>query len=676
MPQEVLAARRTAATRPPPPREASLPSPAPSTEAVQPDTVPPGATPARAGEAAAGPDPLVGQKVGSFMVQHLLGKGGMGTVYLAEHPVIGSKVAIKFLHESLGSEPQTVARFYDEAKAVNLIGHENIVGIYDLNLLPPNRYYYVMEYLEGSTLAALEKQGRLPVKVQLDVLNQLCDALQRAHERGVVHRDLKPENVFLVQRRGKAHFVKLVDFGIAKLRGAAGANRVTGRTEAGVIIGTPEYMAPEQCEDGTIDARTDVYALGVMAFEMATGRLPFGGRSVTQLLLAHLQKAPPRPSELAPVEASLERAILRALEKDPADRFQDMASFAEALRDVPREPRRAAPAPVVAPVAAPAVAPATSGKPPAAAPALTPAPGQAPAITPLPTPPIVTAEVRSGDAAPVSLPITEITRAGLFLGAEKGLPPLMSRVLLSLSHPSLRGRVELAGQVVRHVTPAEAHAWKMLPGYAVQFMDPAPEARAVITLLADEQRRDVGREAAPVRPARSPEERLRVLEARAGQTPYELLGLKPDAEFSEVRRALKALRDDLEDVRTRPGAPEHPSRAAALLARVDAAQAALGAPPARLAHDAQRGNFRGVARCVSAGVPAALIEARRRSLLAEKPERAAEAQRQLARAQVARRLGNPGAALAAYEAALAADPLDLATLEAWQAYRREHRADE
>ncbi|MFO0584049.1 MAG: serine/threonine-protein kinase [Anaeromyxobacter sp.] len=326
MPQEVLAARRTHATQPPPPREASLPAPVPSTEAVRPDTVAPGATPARAGAAPAGPDPLVGQKVGSFMVQRLLGKGGMGTVYLAEHPVIGSKVAIKFLHESLGDEPQTVARFYDEAKAVNLIGHENIVGIYDLNLLPPNRYYYVMEYLEGSTLAALEKQGRLPVKVQLDVLNQLCDALQRAHERGVVHRDLKPENVFLVQRRGKAHFVKLVDFGIAKLRGAAGASRVTGRTEAGVIIGTPEYMAPEQCEDGTIDARTDVYALGVMAFEMATGRLPFGGRSVTQLLLAHLQKKPPRPSELAPVEASLERAILRALEKDPAARFQDMAS--------------------------------------------------------------------------------------------------------------------------------------------------------------------------------------------------------------------------------------------------------------------------------------------------------------------------------------------------------------
>jgi len=166
-----------------------------------------------------------------------------------------------------------------------------------------------------------------------------------------------------------------------------------------------------------------------------------------------------------------------------------------------------------------------------------------------------------------------------------------------------------------------------------------------------------------------------VLEARAGQTPYELLGVPPDAEFSEVRRALKALRDDLEDVRRSPGAPDHPSRAATLLARVDSAQASLAAPPARLAHDAQRGNFRGVARCVSAGVPTALIEARRRSLLAQSPERAAEAQRQLARAQVARRLGNAPAALAAYEAALAADPLDLATLEVWQAYRREHAGE-
>jgi serine/threonine-protein kinase len=621
-----------------------------------------------------GPDPLVGAKVGSFMVVRLLGRGGMGTVYLAEHPVIGSKVAIKFLHETLGSEPQTVARFYDEAKAVNLIGHENIVGIYDLNLLPPSRYYYVMEYLDGVTLGTMEKAGRLGTRLAVDVLLQLCDALQCAHERGVVHRDLKPENVFLVQRRGKAHFVKLVDFGIAKLRGAG---RVTGRTEAGVIIGTPEYMSPEQCEDGAIDARTDVYALGVMAFEMATGRLPFTSRSVTQLLLSQLQKAPPRPSDLAPVEPRFEKAILRALEKDPAARFPDMASFAEALRAIPREKRPdprsrpAAPPPaelVAAPAAAPAAAPeAATAPPPPPVVAAVPAPE-----VPPPPPPVVLvqAELFAGSASAVVLPVVEITRAGLFLRAETGLPPVLSRVKLLLSHPSLRGKVEVQGDVVRLVSTSEAAAWKMAPGIAVQFQDPAPEARAAITSLADEQRRDTGPHAAPA-PAQAPEDRLRMLEARAGKTHYELLGVPPDAEFAEVRRALRVLRDDLEEIRQRPGAPEHPARAGALLGRIDSAQAALGSPPARLTYDAQRGNWKGVLRCIAAGVPAALLEARRKALLGASPKRATEAQRHLARAQVARRLGNAQAALAAYEAALEADPLDVATLDLFQAYRRE-----
>jgi len=599
---------------------------------------------------AAPPDPLVGGTVGSFKVVRLLGKGGMGTVYLAEHPAIGSKVAVKFLNESMASEPQTVARFYDEARAVNLIGHENIVGIYDLNLLPPRRYYYVMEYLEGSTLAALEKAGRVETEVALDILLQLCDALQCAHECGVVHRDLKPENVFLVQRRGKAHFVKLVDFGIAKLRGAG---RASGRTELGVIVGTPGYMAPEQCEDGTIDARTDVYALGVMAFELATGQLPFQGRSVTQLLLAHLQKPPPKPSELAPVDPVFERAILRALEKDPGARFPDMASFAEALRAVPREP-------------APRPAPRGEG----GQPAVSTSPLAAKAPTAPTAPPALVAELLADGAAPASFSLVELTRAGLFLAAEEKLPPLFAKVKVLLSHPSLRGKVEVLGEVVRHVAPADAAAVKMPPGFAVQFTDPPPEVRAALGALADELRRETGPHPAPQKTV-SPDERLRLIEARSGRTHYDLLGLPPDAEFGELRRVLKALHDELENYRLRPTAADHPFRAAVLLGRVEAAQAALGSPPARLAYDAQRGNYKGVARCVAAGVPSALVAARRRELLEAAPQRAQEAQRQLARAQVARRMGNAPAALLAYEAALVADPLDVGTYEALSSFRRE-----
>jgi serine/threonine-protein kinase len=583
-------------------------------------------------------DPLVGSQVGSFRIVRLLGRGGMGTVYLAEHPVIGSKVAVKFLHESMASDPAVVSRFYDEARAVNLIGHENIVGIYDLSLLPPHRYYFVMEYLEGETLQSLLRAGPLDPRVAIEVLLQVCDALQCAHEHGVVHRDLKPENVFLVQRRGKAHFVKLVDFGIAKLRGAG----ATGRTQAGFIVGTPEYMAPEQCEDGAIDARTDVYALGVIAFELATGRLPFRGTTVPQLLLAHLRERPPPPSGLAPVDPALERAILRALEKDPAARFPDMAAFAEALRAVGAATATSTPATAAA-TSAPAPAP--------------PAPSPIDALA---------VEIGAPGGARARTPAVELTRGGLFLRGEGALPPLRARVRLALAHPSLRATVELDGEVVRHVSAAEATAWRMTPGYAVEFVSPSPEARAAIGALADELRRDTPRPAPAPSPA-AVTERLAGLEAR-GEAPYAFLALAPDAEFGEVRRALRALRDELEALRARPQAPDHPARATALLARLEAAQDALGTPSARLVHDARTGNFGGVARCVAAGVPAALVAARRRELLAEFPERATEAQRQLARAEVARKLRNAAAARQAYEAALAADPLDLEAHAAFAAF--------
>jgi len=598
-------------------------------------------------------DPLIGTRAGSFEIVRLLGRGGMGTVYLAEHPVIGSRVAVKFLHESMAQDPATVARFYDEARAVNLIGHENIVGIYDLSLLPPSRYFFVMEYLEGETLAALLHAGPVPPAAALDVLLQLCDALQCAHDRGVVHRDLKPENVFLVRRHGRANFVKLVDFGIAKLRVA----RPAGRTESGVIVGTPEYMAPEQCQDGAVDARTDVYALGVMAYELATGRLPFIERAVTQLLLAHLHRAPPPPSALAPVDPAFERAILRAMEKDPARRFQDMAAFGEALREAAGRVGTHTPVP-----GADAAGPRTAS--PAPAPAHTPSPGAlpaGPAAAALPD-----ADVRAPGAVAVRTPVAEFNRAGMFFRAEHGLPPLLARVTVGLAHPSLRARLDVTAEVIRHVTPEEAAGWHLPPGFAVQFVDLAPEARAAIVAIAGEQRPSRVARAVPRADGR---ERLGALEARHGHDPYALLGVAPDAEFADVRRAVRALREDLEAIRERPGAPDEPARATALLARVEAAHAAVGAPASRLGHDAQHGNHRGVARCVAAGVPTALVQARRRELLAADPSRAAEAQRQLARARVALKLRNAEAALAAYEAALAADPLDLEAHQAYAALR-------
>jgi serine/threonine protein kinase len=187
-------------------------------------------------------DPIVGTTLGSFKISRVIGRGGMGTVYLGEHAIIGSRVAIKVLQERLASDEGLVARFYAEARAVNLIGHENIVNIFDMNVVPPHRYYLVMEFLEGKPLNHLMTQP-VPAAVSIPILTQVCDALQAAHEAGVVHRDLKPENIFLIRRGKLENFVKVLDFGLAKLLDTTRSNTLTA---AGLIVGTPEFMSPEQ----------------------------------------------------------------------------------------------------------------------------------------------------------------------------------------------------------------------------------------------------------------------------------------------------------------------------------------------------------------------------------------------------------------------------------------------
>ncbi|HYS80247.1 MAG TPA: protein kinase [Anaeromyxobacteraceae bacterium] len=568
------------------------------------------------------PDPLIGAMVGSFQVRRLLGRGGMGTVYLGEHPVIGSKVAIKFLHESMCASPELVGRFYDEARAVNLIGHENIVATYDLALLPPARYYIVMEFLDGAPLSALLREGRLDRSIGLDILLQLADALRAAHDRGVIHRDLKPDNVFLVQRGHQRHFVKLVDFGIAKLAD----RQSSSRTAAGVIIGTPEYMAPEQCENGKIDRRTDVYALGVMAYEVATGRLPFTGQAIPQLLLAQLRQLPPRLREVDPtVPASLEAVILKALAKKPEERYQDMASLGAALEEVRRE------------LTAPKAPPRPRGD-----------------LVPRPHAPEL--DVRGPDGRRRRLRPSEVTRGGLFLSDDGALPALFSRVAVLVPREG-GAPVELEGEVVRHVAAADAARWHMAQGFALQLGALAPDQRAAVDGLA-------ALLAAP--PALTPQPvsvpaplALTALERRASEGPYELLGARPEEGFPEVRERARAVRRELERLRAGVSPEDQTTRVPALLARVDAAVALLGTAGERLMFDARRGNFQGVAHCVTAGTPASVIEARRQTLLAEEPRRAAEAQRHLARAQVATKLGNFPSALAEFASALRSDPLDL-----------------
>jgi serine/threonine-protein kinase len=576
-------------------------------------------------------DPLVGATVGSFHVLRALGRGGMGTVYLAEHPIIGSRVAIKFLHESMAASPELVARFYDEARAVNRIGHENIVGIFDLSMLPPNHYYIVMEYLDGESLAAQLRRGAVSVDEGVSILVQLCDALQCAHERGVVHRDLKPDNVFVLRRRG-APFVKLLDFGIAKLRDAPAG----GHTVAGMLVGTPEYMAPEQCDNRPVDARADVYALGVMAYQLLTGVLPFSG-SIAQLLVAHLQEEPRPPRSVNGLLApALEEAILRALRKRPDDRFPDMASFGAALSAA----RQARGAPAATP---PAPSP----------------PGPA-------APPRTVRVELAGEGRVRELPATDVTRGGVYLECAPPLPAAFSRAVVTVPGGPEES-TSIPAEVVRVVQPADAKAWGMATGFALQFLPVTPAERVAVDRLA-------GATPAPVRPEPSDAAAasfLDALQAHAAGTHYELLGLPPDAELKEVQSRARSLRVQLERLRGRTLSPRHAALVAPLLARVAFAADVVGSAAERLAYDAGIGNLAGVARCIAAGLPERLLAERRQEYLRTRHGAEERARGCLSRAKVARAVGNLAFARAQYEEALGADPLDLDAHREYWALRRE-----
>ena len=275
-------------------------------------------------------DPLIGATLGSYRVVRRLSQGGMGCVYLAEHPAIGSRVAIKVLLPRYAEDPEIVERFFNEARAVNLIGHENIVQILDFNTAT-GRSYFVMEYLAGETVHGLLKRAApLSLERAGPIVLQCCRALAAAHAQGIVHRDLKPDNVFLIERAGRGDFVKLMDFGIAKLTDGGAV-----RTQEGSWLGTPPYMSPEQAAGtGSVDGRSDVYALGVMLFQMVTGRLPFGTPldSAQTVLAAHLLAAPPRPRSIVPaLPDDCEKIILKALAKQPQQRFQTMVEMHDAL---------------------------------------------------------------------------------------------------------------------------------------------------------------------------------------------------------------------------------------------------------------------------------------------------------------------------------------------------------
>ena len=286
---------------------------------------------------------LVGVTLGNYRVAGVLGRGGMGCVYLAEHVLIGRKVAIKVLDPLIADDAGSISRFFVEARSVNEIRHPNIVEVTDLGT-HAGRPFIVMEYLAGETLEhRLARKLKLPVEEAVHVGRQIASALGAAHERGLVHRDLKPANIMLVDHPDYPSFVKVLDFGIAKLLGTA--NVAQHQTEVGSLLGTPAFMSPEQClGDLQLDHRSDVYSLGVMMFLMLAGRLPFEGDAVGRLILAHVHQAPPQLAELQPdVPAALAAVVNRALAKKPQDRFGNMRELRRAMDEACGRPRSLTP---------------------------------------------------------------------------------------------------------------------------------------------------------------------------------------------------------------------------------------------------------------------------------------------------------------------------------------------
>jgi eukaryotic-like serine/threonine-protein kinase len=277
---------------------------------------------------------MVGRTIGNYTLVEKLGQGGMGEVYLAEHRRIGRRAAIKFLLPALTRDADVVTRFFNEARATSLIRHPGIVEIYDCDVVD-EQAYIVMEYLEGESLAAaLRRTGGLahePVTIAA-IVGQIASALAAAHRKEIIHRDLKPENVFLsVEESSRAPFiVKILDFGIAKLAAPGGGG---SNTRTGGLLGTPVYMSPEQCRGvSNIDRRTDVYALGCLMFELATGRHVFIKDASGDLLVAHIIETPPRVSSIRPeIPAWMDELVARMLSKSPDDRPSSMDEVVSAI---------------------------------------------------------------------------------------------------------------------------------------------------------------------------------------------------------------------------------------------------------------------------------------------------------------------------------------------------------
>src|SRR5215510_7444209 len=273
-------------------------------------------------------DPFVGKVIdGRYEIQARVGEGGMGVVYKSRQISIDRVIALKMLNAQMAGDPTWVQRFYNEAKACSRLQHPNTIRMFDFGQTSDGRLFMTMEFLDGVSLRAALQQGPLAPQRVVKILIQCCASLAEAHSIGIIHRDIKPDNVFLLNMAGSPDFVKLLDFSVAKL---LEGDRL--KTQAGVVFGTPQYMSPEQGRGLPLDARSDLYALGILAFEMLTGNVPFHDENPMTVIQMHLHAAiPPLPASIPP---SVQQIVRRALEKEPSRRYQSSGEMMQYCQQV------------------------------------------------------------------------------------------------------------------------------------------------------------------------------------------------------------------------------------------------------------------------------------------------------------------------------------------------------
>jgi serine/threonine protein kinase len=283
-------------------------------------------------------DTLLGADVdnGEYRIIERIGTGGMGSVYKAEQPSMNRLVAIKVLHPRFANREDLVSRFRREARAMSQLSHPNTARVYKFGQLADGAAYFVMDYMEGKNLAhVVRADGAMEPDRAINVMIQVCGALDEAHRAGIIHRDLKPENIFLTNQGGTADFPKVLDFGLAKVSEKQMGRGSMMLTQQGMVFGTPEFMSPEQTQGETLDRRSDIYSLGLILYELLTGKLPFDAVKPIDIMRAHVHETPILLNQRVPgkrFSRELETILAKAMAKRREDRFDTAIEFAQALR--------------------------------------------------------------------------------------------------------------------------------------------------------------------------------------------------------------------------------------------------------------------------------------------------------------------------------------------------------